>query len=109
MESSQEACLDCSVAPATWGTKGGSQARADVEVICCISQLRIPRALPQSANALPMLAVSPSVVGRRCVVGRPFSRSRALSARVFAMAPSQSTIDGARAAIKAVIKEKHCK
>ncbi|KAI7841584.1 hypothetical protein COHA_004754 [Chlorella ohadii] len=42
------------------------------------------------------------------VVGRPFSRTRALSARVVAMAPSQQTIDGARAAIAAVIKEKHC-
>lgn len=55
-----------------------------------------------------MLVFTPSVARQR-VVGRPFSRTRALSARVVAMAPSQQTIDGARAAIAAVIKEKHCK
>lgn len=97
------------VLPPPPGVRRAGAGAFEGEVICCISQLRTPRALPQSATALSMLAVSPSVVGRRCVVGRPFSRSRALSARVFAMAPSQSTIDGARAAIKAVIKEKHCK
>ena len=54
-----------------------------------------------------MRVSAPAIVGRRFVVARPFSRSRSI--RVLAMAPSQTTIDGARAAIAAVIKETRCK